>query len=130
MIMKLGVNFFPNTEGGDKMETKPNTIIVSEEREKKKMVAKLKQMQFMWIPMSRMSDEEIDALAKKPEEFIRQYKMHEELWAGMNKKPKAPEICKACKFEISKKEVDLCEELSELCFKCFCKETEQEYSWF
>ena len=46
-----------------------------------------------------------------------------------DKKPEQEPICKTCEFEISKKEVEMSDELGENCFKCFCQETEQEYSW-
>ena len=78
MIMKTGINFFPQTDnGGDVMEEE--TYVPIEAREKKKMVSKLKDMQYIWIPMHRISEQDIDKLGENLDEvsekkFISVYK--------------------------------------------------------
>lgn len=157
MIMKLGLNFFLNkTNGGDVMERTEWLQVVRspthvcpceicemasreyvpiELREKKKMISKLKDMQHVWIAMHRLDESEINSLGEKSDEksekeFITVYKNHYDLWTQYgDKKPEQEPICKTCEFEISKKEVEMSDELGENCFKCFCQETEQEYSW-
>ncbi len=37
--------------------------------------------------------------------------------------------CSECNLAISDTESDLADVLSQLCLKCFCEQTEQEYSW-
>lgn len=135
MIMKTGINFFPQTDnGGDVMEEE--TYVPIEAREKKKMVSKLKDMQYIWIPMHRISEQDIDKIGENVDEvsekkFISVYKNHYELWTQFgDKKPKKEPLCKTCEFEISNKEERLSDELNGNCFGCFCFETGQEYNWY
>jgi hypothetical protein len=56
----------------------------------------------MWIPVHRISDEEIESLDRK--ELERQHRMHSTLWVEFKSKPTAPKICLSCGIETSKYE--------------------------
>ena len=38
--------------------------------------------------------------------------------------------CRKCGLFVGTKEEDLADALDSMCFKCFCEETDQEYSWW
>ena len=82
--------------GGDTLSTNEKLDI----RIKKKMCSKLKLMQYMWIDIHRMSEEEIDGLEDK--NLITSYKMHDLLWAEYNHKPKKEPTCGKCGLETSR----------------------------
>ena len=73
-----------------------------EERLRKKLVTQLGTMQYMWIPIHRMSTVEIEALDKL--ELERAHRMHSTLWVEFKSKPKAPVVCLSCGVETSKYE--------------------------
>ena len=73
-----------------------------EERTRKKLVAQLGNMQYMWIPMHRMTTEEIESLSR--EELESQHRKHSTLWTEFKSKPKAPEVCLSCGKETAKYE--------------------------
>ena len=56
-----------------------------EERQHKKLVAQMGNMQQMWIPIHRMSTEEIEALDKL--ELESQHRKHTTLWTEFKSKP-------------------------------------------
>jgi hypothetical protein len=73
-----------------------------EERLRKKLVSQLGTMQYMWIPIHRMSTEEIEALDKL--ELESQHRKHSTLWVEFKSKPKAPVVCLSCGIQTGKYE--------------------------
>jgi hypothetical protein len=73
-----------------------------EERQRKKLVAQMGNMQQMWIPIHRMSTEEIEALDKL--ELESQHRKHNTLWTEFKSKPVAPETCASCGVQTGKYE--------------------------
>ena len=81
----------------DKIEIKKQ-----EDRLRKKLVTQLGNMQYMWIPMHRMSTEEIQGLDQL--ELESQHRGHSTLWVEYKTKPIAPAVCLSCGKETSKYE--------------------------
>ena len=71
-----------------------------EERLRKKLVSQLGDMQYMWIPMHRMTTEEIEALDQL--ELESQHRKHTTLWVEFKSKPKAPVVCLSCGVQTAK----------------------------
>ena len=71
-----------------------------EERLRKKLVTQLGTMQYMWIPMHRMSTEEIEKLDQL--ELESQHRKHSTLWVEFKSKPVAPATCATCGKETGK----------------------------
>ena len=82
------------------------------EREKRKMIAHLKRMQYMWIESHRLHDQEIDHYDLK--ELTDQIKLHQELWKEYDTKPKVPTICLTCGKQTSAHENHLLNDDDEL----------------
>jgi hypothetical protein len=73
-----------------------------EERLRKKLVTQLGTMQYMWIPIHRMSTEEIEGLDRL--ELESQHRKHSTLWVEYKTKPVAPVVCLSCGKETGKYE--------------------------
>ena len=73
-----------------------------EERQRKKLVTQLGNMQQMWIPIHRMSTVEIEALDKL--ELESQHRKHNTLWTEFKSKPVAPVTCMSCGVQTGKYE--------------------------
>jgi hypothetical protein len=94
---------------------------VNKARIKKKMISQLIKMQYMWIPMHRMSEKDIRALDDK--QLHVQYKMHSKLWEDYINKPVAPETCGSCGIQVGKAEVLTKDEDGKLVYDNeFCRE--------
>jgi hypothetical protein len=72
------------------------------ERLRKKLVSQLGDMQYMWIPMHRMTTEEIEGLDQL--ELESQHRKHSTLWVEFKSKPKAPVTCESCGIQTGKYE--------------------------
>lgn len=133
-------------KGGESMSESDKKIVVEEkkaptaeeikrkqDRERNKLAKQLKTMQYMWIPMSRMSDTEIEALNNKEneEELIRQWKMHSVLWAEYDHKPTAPKLCISCGKEVGKYEYKMTDENGEtVLYNDECRECLTGDDWY
>ena len=73
-----------------------------EERLRKKLVTQLGTMQYMWIPMHRMTTEEIEGLDRL--ELESQHRKHSTLWIEFKSKPTAPVVCLSCGIQTGKYE--------------------------
>tara|TARA_B110000467_G_C17820335_1_gene214680 strand:- start:119 stop:451 length:333 start_codon:yes stop_codon:yes gene_type:complete len=73
-----------------------------EERLRKKLVAQMNNMQYMWIPMHRMTAEEIEGLDQL--ELESQHRKHSTLWTEFKSKPIAPVLCMSCGVQTGKYE--------------------------
>jgi len=73
-----------------------------EERLRKKLVAQMNNMQYMWIPMHRMTTEEIEGLDQL--ELESQHRKHSTLWTEFKSKPIAPVKCMSCGVQTGKYE--------------------------
>jgi hypothetical protein len=94
--------------------------ILVAERLKKKMIAELIQMQYMWIKMHRASEDTIRSYDDA--ELHRQYQMHSVLWEDYVNKPKAPNTCNACGVETGKHEVEAVVDGSLIVADDYCRE--------
>lgn len=65
----------------------------------------LKEMQQMWIPMHRYSEDYIDSLEDKY--LLELCKRHADLWIAYDNKPIKPDTCETCGVEVGKCEVVL-----------------------
>lgn len=93
-------------------------------RIKKKMISQLIKMQYMWIPMHRVSEKDIKSLDDK--ELHRQYQMHSALWEDYINKPKTPNTCDACGIQTGKYEVAVTidgktEYATDYCRECYAQ---------
>jgi hypothetical protein len=89
-------------------------------RLRKKMISQMLKMQFMWIKLHRISEEEIRAMDEK--ELHRQFKMHSKLWEDYVNKPKEPKLCEVCGIQVGKAEVVLTVDGKQTYFNDKCRE--------